>query len=74
MINIEAKRLSGIDRGKTVSFRLANPERHFTGKLWSVEHTGTYETRLKLHKGGRTFGAVLSENHPVTIEGIEATK
>lgn len=71
MTSIEAKRLSGIDRGKTVSFTLQNPERHYTGKLWSVEHTGTYETRIKLHKDGRTFGATLPEDHPINIQGIE---
>ena len=31
MITVEAKRLTGIDRGKTASFSLENPERHYTG-------------------------------------------
>ncbi|TAP26841.1 hypothetical protein [Arthrobacter sp. S41] len=74
MITVEAKRLTGIDRGKTASFSLENPARHYSGKLWSIEHTGTYETRIKLHADGRTFGATLQESHPVTIEGIGATK
>ncbi|ALG28060.1 hypothetical protein AOZ07_02965 [Glutamicibacter halophytocola] len=68
MINIEAKRLSGVDRGKHVSFSLTNPERHFAGKLWSVEHTGTYETKIKLRKDGRIFGATLQEDHLVNIQ------
>ncbi|WP_417372997.1 hypothetical protein [Glutamicibacter protophormiae] len=67
----EAKYLSGADRGKTIEFSFGNPKRHYSGKLWSVEHTGTYETRIKLHKDGRTFGATLQEDHPVTFTGTD---
>lgn len=74
MTTIEAKRLSGIDRGKKVSFSLTNPERHYTGKLWSVEHTGTYETKIKLRQDGRTFGATLNEDHHIEIEGTVTVK
>ena len=70
MIAVEAKRLSGIDRGKQISFSLENPVRHYDGKLWSVEHTGTYETRIKLMKDGRTFGATVTEEHHIKIEGV----
>lgn len=70
MITVEAKRLSGIDRGKQISLSLENPERHYTGKLWSVEHTGTYETRIKLHKDGKTFAVTVTEEHHIRIEGL----
>ena len=69
MITIEAKRLSGVDRGKQASFTMQDPERHYSGKLVYIEHTITYETRVKLLKDGRTFGATLNADHHITIEG-----